>query len=127
MLPPFRLIPLIAFAAVLAAAPKVRTADLTLRDLNGKRVRLQDHRGQIVVLNFWATWCGPCTQEMPLLVAAETEYVSRGVAFIGASLDDWKTMNNVPKFVNQYQVSFPVWVGATADDLAKLGMGNAVP
>ena len=127
MLPPFCLIPLIAFAAVLAAAPKVRTADLTLRDLNGKRVHLQDHRGQIVVLNFWATWCGPCTREMPLLVATEREYGSRGVAFIGASLDDWKTRKNVPKFVNEYQVSFPVWVGATGDDLAKLGMEDGLP
>ena len=82
MLPAFLLIPLIAFAALLAAASKPRTADLTLRDLNGKRVRLQDHRGQIVVLNFWATWCAPCMREMPLLVATEREYGSRGVAFI---------------------------------------------
>ena len=127
MLPPFRWITLITFAAFLAAAPKVRTADLTLRDLNGKRVHLQDHRGQIVVLNFWATWCGPCTREMPLLVATERDYGSRGVAFIGASLDDWRTRKNVPKFVNVYQVSFPVWVGATGDDLVKLGMENGLP
>ena len=127
MLPPFRFIPLIAFAALLAAAPKPRAADLTLRDLNGKRVRLQDHRGQIVVLNFWATWCAPCKREMPLLVATEREYGSRGVAFIGASLDDWKTRKNVPKFVNEYQVSFPVWVGTTGDDLVKLGMEDGLP
>ncbi len=127
MLSPFRWIQLIAVAAVLAAAPKVRTADLTLKDLSGKRVRLQDYRGQIVVLNFWATWCGPCTREMPLLVATEREYASRGVAFIGASLDDWKTRKNVPKFVNEYKVSFPVWVGATGDDLAKLGMEDGLP
>ncbi len=127
MFPPFRLIPLIAFGAVLAAAPKVRIADLTLKDLNGKRVGLQDYRGQIVVLNFWATWCAPCTQEMPRLVATEREYGSRGVAFIGASLDDWKTRKNVPKFVNEYHLSFPVWVGATGDDLVKLGMDNGLP
>src|SRR5258707_15769806 len=115
MLHPCRSIQLIAFAALLAAAPKVRTADLMLRDLNGKRVHLQDYRGQIVVLNFWATWCGPCTREMPLLMATEREYGSRGVAFIGASLDDWKTRKNVPKFVNEYQLSFPVWGGPTGD------------
>jgi hypothetical protein len=64
---------------------------------------------------------------MPLLVATEREYRSRGVAFIGASLDDWKTRKNVPKFVNEYQVSFPVWVGATGDDLAKFRMGEGLP
>jgi peroxiredoxin len=122
MLPPFRLIPLIAFAAVLAAAPKVRTADLTLRDLNGKRVHLQDHRGQIVVLNFWATWCGPCTREMPLLVATEREYASRGVAFIGASLDDWKPGRT---FVNQYRVTFPV--GGSYRRSAQTGMEDGLP
>jgi thiol-disulfide isomerase/thioredoxin len=127
MLPRFRLILLISFAAILAAAPKVRTADLRLKDLNGKRVRLQDHRGQIVVLNFWATWCTPCMREMPLLVATEREYGFRGVAFIGASLDDWKTRKNIPKFVNEYKVSFPVWVGTTGDDLVKLGMEDGLP
>ena len=62
-------------------------------------------------------------------MATEREYGSRGVAFIAASLDDWKTRKNVPKFVNEYHVSFPVWVGATGDDLLKLGMedGPACP
>lgn len=102
-------------------------ADLTLADLNGKRMHLRDYRGQIVVLNFWATWCSPCTHEIPLLVQAEKDYKSRGVIFIGASLDESKTRSVIPAFLNRYQVTFPIWVGASADDLAKLGMGEAVP
>src|SRR6266481_139736 len=56
-------------------------ADLTLKDANGQRVRLSDLRGKVVVLNFWATWCVPCNEEMPMLVQAEKEYASRGVVF----------------------------------------------
>jgi peroxiredoxin len=108
-------------------APKNKPVDLTLTNSNGERVRLRDYRGQIVVLNFWATWCGPCNEEMPMLVRAEKDYKARGVTFIGASLDDSKTRKNVPEFARKHEVGFPVWIGATGDDLAKLGMGEAVP
>lgn len=62
-----------------------------------------------------------------MLVEAEKQYGARGVAFIGVSLDDSKTKRNVSEFLNKYRVSFPVWLGATGDDLARLGMGEAVP
>jgi thiol-disulfide isomerase/thioredoxin len=102
-------------------------ADMTLKDLKGQRVRLQDYRGKALVLNFWATWCGPCKAELPMLVEAEKNYSGRGVVFVAASLDDDKTKRLVPEFLNAHNVSFPVWMGATGDDLAKLGMGEAVP
>src|SRR5215469_6011136 len=60
-------------------------AELSLKDLSGRRARLRDLRGNIVVLNFWATWCGPCREEMPRLVEAEKQYKGRGVIFLGAS------------------------------------------
>jgi thiol-disulfide isomerase/thioredoxin len=118
---------LVSFLGILNAAPNKNPVGLTLRDLGGQRVRLQDYRGHIVVLNFWATWCAPCTQEMPLLARTAEQYRSRGVTFVGASLDDSKTAKNVPGFVNKYQVAFPVWVGATGDNLDRFGLGDAVP
>jgi thiol-disulfide isomerase/thioredoxin len=104
--------------------PKV---DLTLKSIDGRRVRLKEYRGKIVVVNFWATWCGPCNAEMPILVEKDREYGSRGVVFIAASLDDAKSRKQIPAFVERHQVRFPVWVGASGEDLDRLGMGLAVP
>ena len=109
------------------AAKELPKVDLMLKGVDGQRARLRDYRGKIVVLNFWATWCGPCNAEIPMLVEAEKEYASRGVVFVAASLDDAKTKRNIPDFISKYDIKFPVWTDATGDDLAKLGMGEAVP
>ena len=117
-----------AFAVVAlihsAEAPK---ADLTLKDADGRKVRLRDLRGKPVVLNFWATWCGPCNAEMPMIAGFEKEYAPRGVVFIGASLDEPKTRDRIPEFLKEHGVQFAVWQGATADDLDNLKLGGAVP
>ena len=110
----------------LAAGPGPR-AELNLKSMDGQRVRLSDYRGRVVVLNFWATWCVPCTAEIPMLVRAEKDYRSKGVAFIAASVDDRKSKKNVPEFVSKYDVSLSIWLEATADDMARLGVGGAVP
>ena len=102
-------------------------AILVLKDASGERVRLSDYRGKVVVLNFWATWCGPCLDEMPMLVEMEKEYGSRGVVFVGASLDDARTSGQIPDFLARYRVKYPIWYGATGDDVARFGLGEAVP
>lgn len=113
--------------ALPAAAGKPQPAKLSLHDLSGKSVHLKDLRGRIVVLNFWATWCGPCNAEMPMLVAVSRQYSSADVVFVGASVDDRDSRGKVPAFLQKYHVDYPVWIGATAGDLHRLKMGEAVP
>jgi thiol-disulfide isomerase/thioredoxin len=112
-------------AALNTAAEKA--PELKLRDLSGKKVRLSDYHGKILVLNFWATWCGPCREEMPMLVEAERSWAAKGVSFIAISLDDNKTQASVPEFIGRYHVAFPVWTGASSDELDKLRLGQGVP
>ena len=110
----------------LAAGPGPR-ADLSLKSMDGQRVRLTDYRGKVVVLNFWATWCVPCAAELPMLVKAEKDYRSKGVAFIAVSADDGKTRKNVGEFVSKHNIDLSIWLDATSDDMMRLGMGTAVP
>ena len=109
----------------LSAAEK--PAEIRLTGLDGKKVRLSEYRGKIVVLNFWATWCGPCREEMPMMVEAEKTWGPKGIVFIAASLDDNKTKKDIPAFLERYHVGFPVWTGASSDELDKLRLGNGVP
>jgi thiol-disulfide isomerase/thioredoxin len=103
-----------------------RPVDLPFKDLKGQKVRLRDHRGKPVVLNFWATWCVPCNAEMPLFVAAEKEYAPR-VLFVAASLDARETRPKIPDFIAKFQIDFPVWTGASTMDLDDLKLGEALP
>jgi hypothetical protein len=64
---------------------------------------------------------------MPMLVDMEKQYVTRGVLFVGASLDDAKTKGRIPAFLAEHNVGFSVWYGASGDDLAQLKLGEAVP
>jgi thiol-disulfide isomerase/thioredoxin len=118
---------LILTAAFASAAKKDAPVELNITGLDGKKVHLKDYRGKIVVLNFWATWCGPCKDEMPMFVDVEKEWAPRGVVFIGASLDDRKSQKDIPEFMKRFQIDYPMWPGASGDDLEHLGMGEAVP
>ena len=121
------LIGLVLLASALAPCADAPKSDLTLKNAAGEKVRLRDLRGKVVVLNFWATWCGPCNAEMPMLVDLEKQYAARGVVFIGASLDDAKSKGRIPAFLTVHNIGFPVWYGATADDMDQLKMGEVVP
>jgi peroxiredoxin len=79
----------------------------TLRNLKGNLVSLDSFKGQVVVLNFWATWCVPCRIEMPAFENLYRRYRSQGVTVLGVSLDKGGD-EKVKKFVKEYQLSFPV-------------------
>lgn len=79
------------FSATLAEAtvkPSSAAPDFTLRASTGNNLRLQEQRGQVVLLNFWASWCGPCRQEMPHLNRLNEKYRSAGLQLWGINIDD---------------------------------------
>ncbi len=87
-----RLLPLLLATAVGAASAAVQLStiapDFTLRSVGGANLRLAEQRGQVVLVNFWATWCGPCRQEMPHLSRLYDRYRSAGFVLLGVNVDD---------------------------------------
>jgi cytochrome c biogenesis protein CcmG/thiol:disulfide interchange protein DsbE len=106
---------------MVTADPKGQLApDFTLKDIDGKTVRLSDYRGKAVVLNFWATWCPPCKVEMPWLVDLENKYRSQGLQVIGVALDE-AGKDEIAKFARQMNLNYPVLIG---DDNTADAYGN---
>ncbi len=101
--------------------------ELALRALDGTEQKLSDYRGRVVILNFWATWCVPCREEMPMLVRLQQEYEGRGVVVIGPSADAPETQAKIEPFLRELKIGFPVWVGATTEHMERLGLGTALP
>jgi len=87
--------------------------DFELKSLDGKPVRLSDFRGKAVLLNFWATWCGPCKIETPWLVELQNQYGHDGLQVVGVEMgDDGK--DEIAKFVKDMGVNYPILIGKEA-------------
>ncbi len=113
-----------AFAMV-AAEPVVTRTEFHGRD--GSRHSLHELRGHVAVVNFWATWCGPCKEEMPRLQKLSEEYSGKGVQFVAISLDAAETQGKIDAVVEKRGFRIPVWTGASEETLAELKMGVLVP
>tara|TARA_B100000029_G_C17602904_1_gene966383 strand:- start:875 stop:1426 length:552 start_codon:yes stop_codon:yes gene_type:complete len=88
---------------------KLKAPDFTLTDTEGNKVSLSDYKGNIIIINFWATWCGPCKFEIPDLIDLYKKY-NGDVVVLGISLDyDGPTV--VPQFADQYGINYPVLYG----------------
>jgi len=83
--------------------------DFTRIDLAGKQVRLAEYRGKWVLLNFWATWCAPCREEMPRFSGWQRDYGAKSLQVIGVSMDD--DVAAVKQFLTAYPVSYPIVMG----------------
>ena len=101
--------------------------ELVLNDLSGVEQRLSGYRGRIVVLNFWATYCVPCRKEMPDLAAIQNHYAAMGVQVVGAAADTAQDKPKVMQFIKDTKLNFPVWLGATAENMQRFGLGSALP
>ncbi len=104
-----------------------QTAELKLKDLFGGEQSLSQFKGRIVILNFWATYCVPCREEMPDLAAIQNEYAALGVQVIGASTDEAEDRPKVLQFIKETKVNFPIWMGAGVADMMRFGLGGALP
>jgi thiol-disulfide isomerase/thioredoxin len=112
----YGLIALLALAAGVAmrlwlAAPEPASTPLpepVLRDLDGRTRHLAEWRGQVVVLNFWATWCPPCREEMPEFVRLQEELGGRGLRFVGIAIDE---PDAVRDFLKETPVNYPILIG----------------
>lgn len=99
---------LLLCAGLASAAPAIGSAapDFTLRALEGSNTRLQEQRGKVVLVNFWATWCTPCRQEMPHLSRLSDKYSASGLVLLGVNVDD--DTRNAADVAKKLKVSFPV-------------------
>lgn len=98
----------------------IRT-DLQLPDTEGNMHRLSDWDGKLVLLNFWATWCGPCRAEMPLLDKTGTHLAGDGLAVVGVAIDNAAA---VGEFLKEDPVSYPILIGGNDDPNPSLVFGD---
>ncbi len=89
-----------------AVSLREEAPDFTLKSLEGSNLRLEEYRGQVVLINFWASWCGPCRQEMPVLDRLHHRYEDTGFAVLGVNVEGDPEMAR--EIVDKTHVTFPI-------------------
>lgn len=109
---------------VSASAISGKAPDFTLNSRSGKNLRLSDYRGNVVLLNFWASWCGPCRQEMPLLEGMYKKYKKLGFTILGVNVE--QDSSKAKSYLSDISVSFPILYD-NANTASKLYNVSAMP
>ncbi len=97
---------------------------LTLPDADGVEYALEQWRGNVMVVNFWATWCPPCIKEIPEFSAVSRRYADAPVQFVGISVD---TIENVVEFAEEHQVPYPLLIGTSQHLMQITELSNSPP
>lgn len=110
----------------LPGSAEVAPLDFVLSDVSGQPVHLADFKGNPLVINFWATWCGPCRVETPWFVEFAEKYRDQGLTIVGISTDD--TPDQIAEFAEEFGVTYPMLVGRDDDEVARaFGADNFLP
>lgn len=96
---------------ILAAPDTPHRPDFTLTDLRGEPRAVSEFDGDVLVINFWASWCAPCRKEIPMLIAAQNDYDDQGLQIIGVAVD---TRGAASEFADRYNINYPVLVDPIA-------------
>jgi len=110
--------------SVNASSISGQAPDFTLKSRSGKNIRLSDLRGQVVMLNFWASWCGPCRQEMPILEQLSKRYGKLGFTMVGVNVE--QDSSKAEAYLRDVKVTFPILFDTTSST-SKLYSVNAMP
>ena len=97
------------------ADAKPANLNFTLKDMTGQEVTLSAYKGKVILLNFWATWCGPCKVEIPWFVTLQTTYGRQGLQVLGVSVDD--PVDKLKPFAASLKMNYPVLQGLGHDDV----------
>ncbi|MDA1184012.1 MAG: TlpA disulfide reductase family protein [Acidobacteria bacterium] len=104
-------------AAICNPNGKVADLSFTLKDLNGDDVSLSAFKGKVILLDFWATWCGPCKVEIPYFIDFYTRYQAQGLQVLGFDVDD--EIPALTEYVELMKMNYPILIGAGRDDVLK--------
>lgn len=121
------LVTLFAALMISSSAMAADASAFSLRDINGKQVSLADYKDQVVLMSFWATWCGPCKEEMPHLQKLYEAKKDEGFVVLSISTDDARSASKVKPWIKKNQYTFPVLLDKESKVIAQYNPSKTLP